>query len=314
MSAPDLVARTVANGLAGPRPTTVLAAVERVVGIQSQDVRPARLAVRARTTGLRKSDVDSAVAGGAVIRTWAMRGTLHMVAASDAGWLVSLLGPRFAHAYRGRRHSLGLDDALAEAGAEIIATEQPHSRAELVALLAGNGIDLDPKTQAPAHLISYAAMTGRIRRGPDRSDTEPTYVRFDPGPPVDEPRAIERLADRYRAGYGPATAEDFAAWSGLPLGKARAGFGDRDPEPVADPGPTTRLLGHFDAYLLGYRSRDGIVPPEFAKSVQAGGGFVMPVVLRDGVVVGTWRMDKGKVVSELDVQAEAEDIARWNSG
>ncbi|GAA3002947.1 winged helix DNA-binding domain-containing protein [Actinokineospora diospyrosa] len=313
----DLVARTVANGLAGPRAATVLAAVERVVGVQSQDVRPARLAVRARSTGLRRSDVDRAVADGTVVRTWAMRGTLHMVAAGDAGWLVSLLGPRFAHANRGRRHSLGLDDALAEVGAQVIATEQPHSRAELVALLADNGIRLDPKTQAPAHLIAYAAMTGRIRRGPDRSDTEPTYVRFDPGPPVDEQRAVERLADRYRSGYGPATAEDFAAWSGLPLGKARAGFGEPgdpgEPELVADPGPTTRLLGHFDTYLLGYKSRDGIVPPEFAKRVQAGGGFIMPVVLRDGVVVGTWRMDKNKVVSEVDVEEEAQDIARWNS-
>ncbi|GLW95598.1 winged helix DNA-binding domain-containing protein [Actinokineospora globicatena] len=310
------VARTVANGLAGPRAVTVVDAVHRVVGIQSQDVRPARLAIRARTEGLVRSDVDRAVAGGAVVRTWAMRGTLHMVTASDAGWLVQLLGPRFAHAARGRRRSLGIDDALAEAAAEVITTDEPHNRAELVALLAENGITVDAKTQAPAHLISYAAMTGRIRRGPDRSDSEPTYVRFDPGAPVDEAAAVERLAERYLAGYGPATAEDFATWSGLPLGKARAGLGDRVAAPVADPGPTTRLLGHFDTYLLGYRSREGIVPPPFAKRVQSGGGFIMPVVLRDGVVVGTWRLEGDSVVTdpELDVAEEAADIARWNRG
>ncbi|SER76561.1 winged helix DNA-binding domain-containing protein [Actinokineospora terrae] len=310
----SLVARTVANGLAGPRAVTVVDAVRRVVGIQSQDVRPARLAVRVRTEGLTRSDVDRAVADGDVVRTWAMRGTLHMVAAEDAGWLVHLLGPRFAHAARGRRLSLGIDDALAEAGAEIIATDEPHNRAELVARLADNGIALDPKTQAPAHMIAYAAMTGRVRRGPDRSDTEPTYVRFDPGDPVDEPAAVARLAERYLTGYGPATAEDFAAWSGLPLGKARAGLGDRQADPVADPGPTTRLLGHFDAYLLGYKSRDGIVPPELAKRVQAGGGFIMPTVLRDGAVVGTWRLEKNEVITDpgLDVEAEVQDIARWN--
>ncbi len=304
-------ARMVSQGLADPRVTTVVDAVRRVVAVQSQDVRMARLAIRVRTQGLTRSDVDSAVASGEVVRTWAMRGTLHMLAAEDAGWVVSLLGPRFAHGLRGRRHRLGLADDVVEEAAEIVATDEPANRAELMARLASAGIEIDVKSQAPAHVLAYAAMTGRIRRGPDRSDTEPTYVRFDPGPAVDADAAVERLAERYVAGHAPAAAEDFAAWSGLPLGVARKGFREVEPVPVAGSG-VVRLLGHFDPYLLGYRSRE-VVPAEMRGRVWTGGGFVMPVVVVDGRVVATWRRVKGEVETEpaVDVRAEIEDLLRW---
>ncbi|PPK69491.1 winged helix DNA-binding domain-containing protein [Actinokineospora auranticolor] len=313
----DLVARTVAQGLAGPRATDVVSAVRRVVGIQAQDIRAARLAVRVRTEGLVRSDVDDACAAGSVVRTWAMRGTLHMLAAADAGWVVSLLGPRFAHGYRGRRLQLGIDDALAAHGAEIVAAacSAPRSRPELVDALAAAGVVLDPKSQAPHHMVTYAAMTGRIRRGPDRSDTEPTYVAFDPGAPLDEADALARLAQRYLEGFAPATAEDFATWAGLPLGKARSAFrGLAQPPQSPDPGPTTRLLGHFDTYLLGYRTRDGIVPPELSKRVQAGGGMIMPTVLVDGRVVATWQRTSAGVETSprVNVDAELDDLRRWN--
>lgn len=317
-----LVARTVAQGLAGRRATSTADAARRVVALQAQDVRANRLAVRARTDGLTRADVDTAVASGEVVRTWAMRGTLHMLAAEDVGWIVALLGPRFAHGLRGRRSRLGLDDDLSTRGAEVIAdaAAKPRTRAELVETLRAEGIDLDPRTQAPAHLIAYAAMTGLIRRGPDRGDDEPTYVRFGDLPAVDEPLALTRLAERYLAGHAPATAEDFATWSGLPLGKARAALKDAEepPEP-ADPGRTVRLVGHFDAYLLGYRERP--VPAEHARKLQAGGGFVMPAVLVDGRAVATWRRTGGKI--ELEpfgtlpkgigdaVDAEIADIARF---
>lgn len=317
-----LVARTVAQGLAGRRATSTADAVRRVVALQAQDVRANRLAVRARTDGLTRADVDTAVASGEVVRTWAMRGTLHMLAAEDVGWIVALLGPRFAHGLRGRRSRLGLDDDLSTRGAEVIAeaARKPRSRAELVETLRTEGIDLDPRTQAPAHLIAYAAMTGLIQRGPDRGDDEPTYVRLGDLPAVDEPKALTRLAERYLAGHAPATAEDFAAWSGLPLGKARAGFKDAEPPPApTDPGRTVRLVGHFDAYLLGYRDRP--VPAGHARKLQAGGGFVMPAVIVDGKAVATWRRARGKVEVEPfgalprgaadAVEAEIADIARF---
>src|SRR5689334_8081193 len=96
--------------LAGPPAADVVGAVDRLVGVQAQSMPPARLAIRARTRGLTAADVDAAP----LVRTWVMRGTLHLVPAADAEWLVALLGPVFRAAYRGRRARLGLDEATCE--------------------------------------------------------------------------------------------------------------------------------------------------------------------------------------------------------
>jgi hypothetical protein len=196
--------------------------------LQAQDVRACRLQVHNRTVGRERSDVDEAVAQRQVIRTWAMRGTLHMLAAEDVGWIVGLLGPYFAKRLAGRRHQLGLDDTTADRGRDalhtVLTNETPLTRAEVVARLAGHGLSLDPKSQAPAHLMAYAAMTGLVHRGPDAAKDEPTYELAPTAQPLPAEEALARLATRYLAGYGPATEADLAAWSGLPLGQARTGF------------------------------------------------------------------------------------------
>jgi hypothetical protein len=307
-------ARAAAQGLGGTA-TTVVDAVRRVVGLQAQDVRACRLAVRVRTSGLTAADVDAACRDRTVVRTWAMRGTLHMLAAEDFGWVNGLLGPYFAKKGAPRRRQLGLDEALldkARAAFEEIATH-PLTRRELVARLADHGVHLDPATQAPPHLLGYAANTGQLCRGPDLAKDEPTYVLvrswLGTPRPTSEEDALRTLAERYLRGHGPATVEDLATWSGLPITQARSAFeaiGDRVSHVTAagtravvldedvPPAAPTRLLGHFDAYLLGYRGRALAVPADHQRTVQAGGGFVMPVVLSEGQAVGTWRLKSTK--------------------
>src|SRR5689334_1905273 len=99
------------QGLAGRRATDVATAAGTAAGLQAQDLGASRLAVRVRTTGLDEAAVARACdTERAVVRTWLMRGTLHMVPAEDVRWLVGLLGPGIVRRYRGRRHQLGLDD------------------------------------------------------------------------------------------------------------------------------------------------------------------------------------------------------------
>lgn len=317
--------RAAAQGLGGDRESTVAGAVWKVVGLQAQDVRAARLSVRVRTAGLQVSDVDNAVTNHEVVRTWAMRGTLHMLAKEDVGWIVGLLGPYFARRLAGRRRQLGLDESTCERGLtaleSVLGKESPLTRAELVARIAGHGLTLDPKSQAPAHLLAYAAMNGLIQRGPEAAKDEPTYeLTTDKQQPLAQEEAGARLANRYLAGYGPATAEDFAAWSGLPLGAARSGIEAAEPNRVTIDGrpayianneavnaspdtPTqVRLLGHFDTYLLGYRGRALAVPPEHDRKIQAGGGFINPTVLVDGQAVGMWRQVSRKGRIEVTVE------------
>jgi hypothetical protein len=312
--------RARAQLLAGSRPERVAEAVGQVVAVQAQAVAAARLAIRARTTGLCAGDVDEAATSGAVVRTWAMRGTLHMLRAEDVRWINRLLGPVFARAGRRRREQLGLDDATCERAlavmAEVLSRSAPLSRAQLMATICARGVRVNTSTQAPAHLLMFAANTGLICRGPELERDEPSYLLLErwapPGPRLERAEAAAELARRYLAGYGPADAADFAAWSGLPATEVRqawAAIADElrpvshagatlatlSPDvasPVATPAP--RLLGRFDTLLLGYRSRELILAPEFARRVQAGGGMITATVLIGGEVRGTWRLDRDR--------------------
>jgi len=292
-----------------------------------------------------------------VVRTWVMRGTLHMVAAEDAGWLVALLGPGFAAGNRRRRLQLGLDDDRCEralAALPAVLAAGPLSRADLVAGLAAEGIEIPPQGQAPAHLVGYAAMRGLVCRGPDLAGDEASYVLLEdwagPGRSLGPDDALAELARRYLAGHGPAAPEDLAAWSGLPAGRARRAVeliaGELDevaldgrrlwapagppdppdppgdhpggppdpPDPPGDhpgrAGPVVRLLGRFDDYLLGWRDRDLVLDPGFARRIQAGGGWIHPAVVVDGRVVGTWRARRAGGRLDLEVEPFGDRLPR----
>ena len=305
-----------AQRLTGRRPREVAELVRAVGGLQAQDTKASRLAVRARSRGLDQEAVRKACnRDRSVVRTWVMRGTLHMVAAEDAGWLVALLGPGFAAGNRRRRLQLGLDDRRCEQALEVlpaVLADGPLSRGELVRALAAKGVRVDPGGQAPAHLVGYAAMRGLICRGPDLHGDEASYVLLEqwagPGRALGPDEALAELARRYLVGHGPAAPEDLAAWSGLALGRARQAValaaadlrevelgGRRLWAPAgtvaarSPAGPVVRLLGRFDDYLLGWRDRDLILDPAFARRIQAGGGWIHPAVVADGRVAGTWR-------------------------
>lgn len=287
-------ARAAANGLGDDPARTVRDAVARVVAVQGQDVRATRLAVRVRTSGLTAADVDDAVARGDVVRTWVMRGTLHLVASADLRWLTRIFGPYFRDRQRPRRRQLGLDDDACSRGVAQLATflREPMTRAEIV-----ERVDLDLAGQAAPYFLAFAAFEGVVCRGPERG-SEATYVLVDDWVQRD---GDGLLAERYLRGYGPASPDDLAAWSGLPVTVARTAFDEvrdlvepveggfrlRD-EPPRESG-RVRLLGHFDAYLLGYRERP--IPAGHAGVIQTGGGFVMPSVSVGGRITGTWRAE-----------------------
>ena len=78
-------------------------------GVQAQDTVAEGLSVRARTVGLTARDVDEArTVDRSVVRTWAMRGTLHLVASEDVRWMLSLLGLVMIGKSRARLRELGL--------------------------------------------------------------------------------------------------------------------------------------------------------------------------------------------------------------
>ncbi len=280
----------------------VLAAVRDVCGIQAQDARAARLSVRARAEGVTAADVAGAPE---VVRTWAWRGTLHLLPVADLGWVLPLVAPPAIRSVGARWRQLGLDeDVYARAREVIVAAlaSGPRTRAELREALAAAGIDASG--QRLPHLVARAAREGLLHHPLDG-----TFARLDPPAPVPREEALAELGRRYAAAFGPAGERDLAKWSGLPAADVRgawaaveAGVGAAAEaeagDVVAPDGPAVRLLPAFDTYLLGYADRADVVPPEHAARVFPGGGWIHPVLLVDGLAAGTWRLSGGAVEVE----------------
>ncbi|WP_345712808.1 DNA glycosylase AlkZ-like family protein, partial [Kineococcus glutinatus] len=106
--------RIVAQRLAGPRCPDPAAAVRWLGAAQGQDLPGALTSVALRTADRGRAPVEAALAAGEVVRSWPMRGTLHLVPAAVLGWLLSLTGARLLAGAARRRAGLGLDDATCE--------------------------------------------------------------------------------------------------------------------------------------------------------------------------------------------------------
>lgn len=305
------------------------AAARAVVGIQAQDVRAAGLALRSRVPGLERSEVDV----GGLVRTWTVRGTVHLVDENDLPWLWAVTAPRNRKRFDGLMEKRGnLDLARSMLGDIVSILEQgPRHRAALLAALAARGHEaLGPYSVNV--VMAWAAAQGVVAGLADGR-----FRAADPPPPVDEEEALATLARRYLAGYGPASAADLAHWSGLPVGAARRGLqglGDLESigELVALPGtldgeqppaPPALLLAAFDTILLGYRTREPFVTAADDRRILPGGGMLRPVALVDGAASGTWRLEGsgrrrslaidwfGPRAAPAALGAEGRDVARF---
>ncbi len=331
---PGAAARLRAQGLGEARARDAHGAVRTALAIQAQDTRASRLGVRARGEGLVVADVIRACdEERSVVRTWAMRGTLHMLAAEDVRWIVGLLGPGVLRRYERRRAGLGLTPAVCDrilAAIPSVLDGGPLSRAELVDALNARGVGIDTSDQAPAHAVLLASAAGLTCRGPDRSPDEPTYVLLDdwvaPEPARDRDDALAELARRFRAAYGPSDAGDLQYWSGMPAGEARRAWERAGPPPPTPPAPDEgppppRLLPAFDGMLLGHRDRTPLVRPADADKLTSG-SWILPTVIAGGRAVGTWRRASGEVLVRpfgaglprglvRALRAEASDVGRF---
>jgi hypothetical protein len=316
-------------------------AVAHLLAVQAQDLRSARLALRARGAASVAGDVDAALTDDrSLVVTWLMRGTLHLVAREDHGWLLSLTRDQNAATIRRRLGQLGVSEGDAERAVTVIeralADDGPLPRARLAERL--RAADLPAEGQRVPHLLALAAGRGTIVLGP-MLDGEHAFVLArdwlgPPGRAPDRETALAELARRYLRGHGPASPDDLAAWSGLGLRDARAGFAaiadelrrDGDlanltPPAVPPKRIPPRLLGSFDPFLLGWKDRSFAVDSAHARRVHPGGGIVRATAIADGRAVATWTMPGGRVALEpfaplprsfgAALRLEAERVARF---
>jgi len=286
---------------------------QRLLAVQGQDPRGARLAVRARSKGLSASDVDAALTDErSLLITWLNRGTLHLVASEDYPWLLQLTAPRLLGGCTRRLAQLGVDTRLADRGVEIIgralSSEGPLDRLQLRERLRKGRIPTEG--QISVHLLMLACLRGIAVRGPT-AGAHHAYAHvadwLGSARPVEHDRALAELARRYLAGHAPADDRDLARWSGLALGEVRAGLkaigselherpdGLLEPKRAKPPAPLPppRLLGAFDPLLLGWCSREDLLGPHAPKITV--GGMFRPFALVEGRAKAVWGLPKGKV-------------------
>jgi hypothetical protein len=188
-------------------------AARAVIGVQAQDLRAAQLALRSRVPGLTRSAVSAAP----LLRTWTVRGTVHLIAVSDRPWLHALLAERNARAFGARFERFGIVDVVKAMRRDVVelCAERPRDRASLLrALLERGHPSLE---QGPINtFVPWLSTQGLIV-----TDVDGLLHAADPPAAVEHDEALAILGARYIAGYGPCDATDLAKWSALPITIAR---------------------------------------------------------------------------------------------
>lgn len=309
--------RLAAQCLVGEPCADAVETVRRLTCIQAQDLPGAVTSVALRTAGGGPEAVHAAMDAGEVVRSWPMRGTLHLLAAEDLSWMLALTTERLVAQAASRRSALGLTEALIETAREsaVVALDGGRRlrRTELMALWEQAG--LLGVRQRGYHLLWHISQTGTVCLGP-WSDGEQDIVLLSEW--VREPRRLERdealgeWALRYFTSHGPATAKDFAWWTKLLAGDVRTAVALARPSLVVVPADGVEYLMHpathdrlaaaggaehgvlllpgFDEFLLGYQDRSAALPARFAERIVPGrNGVFQPTVVLDGQVVGTWK-------------------------
>jgi len=314
----------------------------RLLAIQAQDLRGARLTIRARSAGLSASDVDAALSQRrSLIVTWLNRGTLHLVRSEDYWWLHPLTTSQLR---TGNSRRLAQEGVLPEDAERAVATVQaalaadgPLTRSQLRERVAAAGVRTEG--QAMVHILALASIRGLIVRGPVAGRDQAFVLARDwlgtPLPGMSHEAALGELARRYLAGHAPAADRDLAQWAGIGLRDARLGLArcgaiqraDRlaelpsNPQRAAAALPPPRLLGAFEPLLLGWASRDPILGAH--RRIVTVNGLFRPFALAGGRAVATWTITRGQVVLapfavlDADTRAaldtDAADVTRFLS-
>ena len=304
-----------------------------LVGIQAQVPSSAALSLALRVRNGRIGDTPAAVADRRLVRSWGMRGTLHLWAADDFPLIVAALGQRETWRRPVWFRYFGVTEAqmeaLIEAVGDILGDGRPRSRSELAAEI---GDRLGPKQAENlggswGTYLKPAALRGLLCQAAGEGNAV-TFTRPDVWlgrwRTVDPDEALVTVVRRYLKAYGPATKQEIARWWGnavitlkpaltsladelveIEAGDVRGLFLGSEFEHVNHQRPDLepRLLGAFDPLTVGMGRRGWFLPADHTTRVSRTAGWISPIVLIDGRAAGVWAGtpagDRYKVIVDL---------------
>ncbi len=299
--------------LAAPQFGDAAGVVGHMGAVQAQDYRMMRWAVEMRTRRPSARAFKEAFDAGRIVRLHLMRGTWQLVAAGDYWMMLDLCAPKAIAVTQGWMGGNGIAISEREAGRvrDILAREAADrgsaTKEDFVRALAEKGVRMD------GHRLSYhirmAEFTGVLCSG-DLLSMKATYAlaagKVKRTGTVDRDEALRRFTLKYFQSRQPATLEDFAWWSGMTTGDCRRGvallggrlhverFQGRDFF-LTDTCRTrgfrrgkVLLVPPYDEYLIAYKSRDVVLPPEHRHRAHNNSGIFHPVIARGGAICGNW--------------------------
>ena len=309
--------------------------VRWLTAVQAQDYAAAKWAIGLRLPGTIDNDIEQAIADKTIIRTWAMRCTLHFLAPEDVRWIIKLLAPRLATKYAGYLRKLAIDKTVLLKSHKLITQTlqggKQLTRKEIMTALEKKGIathDLRAN-----FLLVFAALEGLICLG-ERRGKQFTYTLLDEWSPSTKKynriEALTELANRYFDSHGPATIADFAWWSGLTIADIRialAEAGSNLKEEIIGgqsywmskkmPDIRNKSIDHllpcYDEYLVGYADRS-LAFDKVDDKKMVNGSIFHPSVIINSKIGGTWRRSfKGdKVMIEANLFAPITEKQKKN--
>lgn len=317
--------------------------VRRLGGVQAQVASSTELAIRVRRESSRMGDVARSVASGAMLKTWAMRGALHLITPDDGAAFLALMASGKAWERPGWVKYFGLTPPLLERMREVVRDAldgRALTRDELVEAIAARRSLKHLANELRSGwgtLLKPLAWQGELCFGPSQG-TRVTFRRPDQassrwvGLPDPEDAAPIAISVYLRA-YGPSTGDRFGRWLAAGwFGKRQlnAWFDsireqlaevevdgekafilaeDADELAATRPTRTVRLLPGFDQWVLGPGTDDDHVLPRGRRSVVSRqGGWIAPTVVVGGAITGTWKQEGDQVA--VDWFAEAGRVPR----
>ena len=301
--------------------------------MQAQEYRLMRWAVEMRTRQPSAKAFKEAFDSGKIIRLHLMRGTWQLVAAEDYWPFIELCAPKAIAVTNGWMHSnkIHISDKEYNHYRDILirtaADKGSATKEDFVAALVSQGIMMDE------HRLSYhirmAEITGTLCSGellPMKATYTLTANKVAPKSKIDRDEALMHFTRKYFQSHQPATLEDFAWWSGLNISDCRKGIellGDaihlekwKGRGFYLTDNCRTRgfrkgnylLIPPYDEYLIGYKSRDIVLSPEYKHKAHNNSGIFQPIIAKDGIVCGNWSPFKDECQVEFFVGEHNDDV------